>query len=139
MTQVMLVRPWVDVRSGGGCCRGEPEGVCLDRARSTHVPAEGGRLAEAYRQLRAQLPDVDVQVVSASNVAYLLPAAFFAARRRLGTLAAIREASRATTAGAVLVDGIRVGHLDDLGVDGVLMAARAETGSRATTTAVRSR
>ena len=63
-----------------------------------------------------------MQVVDAANTAFLLPWAFRAVRRRAGLAAGLRAALAATTAGAVLVDGERVGRLDELGPEGVLAA-----------------
>lgn len=130
--RVVLVRPWTDAHAGSGCCTGEArDGICLDRpavgsveGRHEHDPAV--LLAgETFRRLRAELPDVDVQLVAAANTAYLLPSVFRQVRRRLGLVAALREAARSTTAGAVLIDGHRVGDLAELGVDGVLAEVRA--------------
>jgi hypothetical protein len=83
-----------------------------------------GLVARTYLLLREQLPDVDVQIVGASNSAYLLPHVFGSVRRRRGTLAALREVNRATTAGSVLVDGERVGDITALGADGVVALVR---------------
>lgn len=125
--RVVLVRPWTDGRGGGGCCGGEVrDGVCLDGDRldprqdpgHTHEDPVG----VAWRLLRARRPDVDVQVVSAGNTAWLLPWSFREGRRRGGVRSGLRAALRSTTAGAVLVDGERIGLLDDLGPDGVLAA-----------------
>ena len=118
-TRVVLVRPWTDAHGGTGCCSGEPRdgGVCLDRRvgaghlhdYDVHV------VAETYRLLQAELDDVDVQIVGAGNTAYLLPTTYRAVRRRAGVLTAVRDAARSTTAGAVLVNGERVGDIADLG------------------------
>lgn len=88
----------------------------------------------AYRALRESDLDAEVQIVSAGNHAYLMPAAFRAARRHSGPWAAVRHALRATTAGAVLVDGVRVGDVEQLGVEGVLDAVR-QAGSGTSSTA----
>lgn len=128
--QVVLVRPWTDAHGGAGCCSGEPQdGVCFDEhvgGRHEHS-ADVHVVADTYRLLREQLSerDVDIQIVGAGNTAYLLPTTFRAVRHRAGTLAAMREAARSTTAGAVLVDGERVGDITELGPDGVLDAVRA--------------
>jgi hypothetical protein len=129
--RVVLVRPWTDAHAGGGCCSGEVrDGICLDRrVDGVHEhDAEVGLVARTYLLLREQLPDVDVQIVGASNSAYLLPHVFGSVRRRRGTLAALREVNRATTAGSVLVDGERVGDITVLGTDGVLRAVTERTG-----------
>ena len=123
----MLVRPWTDAHGGTGCCSGDaPEGICLDGRVDgpREHDAEVGLVARTYLRLRAELPDVDVQIVGANNTAYLLPSAFRAVRRRRGTMAALRELNRATTAGSVLVDGERVGDVLALGPDGVVGEVR---------------
>lgn len=132
--RVVLVRPWTDVHGGTGCCAGEPrDGICLERrtdaARTVgpEGPAhadEVSLVAATYRRLREELPEVDVQLVSAGNTAYLLPATFSAVRRRRGGWAALREAVRATTAGSVLIDGERLGDLTCLGTDRVVAEVR---------------
>lgn len=126
--RVVLVRPWTDGRGGGGCCGGEVrDGICLDGERLAGPPdhAHDDPVGEAWRLLRERRPDVDVQVVDAGNTAWLLPWSFREVRRRAGAAAGLRAALRATTAGAVLVDGERVGRLDDLGPAGVLAAVSA--------------
>lgn len=141
MTAVVLVRPWTDARAGGGCCSGDVQGIVLESSAAAHASrrhrddlAEGGRprdgVAEVYLRLGAALPEVDVQVVDAGNLAYLLPIAFRAARPRLGLVRAVAAAARATTAGAVLVDGQRVGRIDELGAQGVLAVVRTHMTSQ---------
>jgi len=125
--QVVLVRPWTDAHGGGGCCSAPVRGgVVLERpVTPVHEhDAETLVLAEAYHRLRTELPQVDVQIVSSANTAYLLPSTFRQVRRRAGVLAALRDAARATTAGAVLVDGDRVGDVVALGPDGVVAQVR---------------
>jgi hypothetical protein len=125
--RVVLVRPWTDAHGGAGCCGGSTrDGVCLaDRVGGPHEHDDEVELVgEVFRRLRDELPDVDVQVVGSNNTAYLLPSAFRAVRSRRGLWAAVREANRATTAGAVLVDGERVGDITALGVGGVLEEVR---------------
>lgn len=128
---VVLVRPWTDAHGGTGCCSGDARyGICLDGrvdVRHEH-DAEVGLIAETYLRLRAELPDVDVQIVGANNTAYLLPRVFRTVRRRRGTWAALREMNRATTAGSVLVDGERVGDVVALGPDGVVDEVRRRSG-----------
>ncbi len=125
---VVLVRPWSDVRGGGGCCGGHaPDGICVeglggDGSRTHHREADV--VAASYLRLREQLPQVDVQLVAADNTAYLLPSVFRSVRRRRGSLAALRESNRATTAGSLLVDGERVGDVLDLGPAGVVAEVR---------------
>ena len=126
-TRVVLVRPWTDAHGGSGCCSGESrDGICFDgRVDRPHDhDAEVGLVSQAYLRLRAELPDADVQLVSANNSAYLLPSVFRTVRRKRGLLAALRETNRATTAGAVLVDGERVGDVTALGPDGVVAEVR---------------
>lgn len=125
--RVVLVRPWTDSHGGSGCCSGESrDGICFEgRVDGPHRhDAEVGLVSQAYLRLRAELPDADVQLVSANNSAYLLPSVFRTVRRRRGLLAALRETNRATTAGAVLVDGERVGDVTALGADGVVAEVR---------------
>jgi hypothetical protein len=127
VTRVVLVRPWTDAHASSGCCSGDARyGVCLEKwPDHQHAPDEStARVGEAYRALKKAHPDVDVQIVGANNTAYLLPTAYRAARTRTGRFDAFRHAARSTTAGAVLVNGERVGDLDELGVDGVLAAVR---------------
>ena len=125
--RVVLVRPWTDAHGGAGCCSGDArDGIGLDggvEGSHEHDP-EVGLLAEAYLRLREELPAVDVQIVGVGNTAYLLPTVFRSVRARKGTVAALREMNRATTAGSVLVDGERVGDLTDLGVDRIVAEVR---------------
>lgn len=126
-TRVVLVRPWSDAQAGSGCCSGDSRAaIALDApvCRAPQHSAEAETVGRAYRLLRSELPEVDVQIVSVGNTAYLLPATYRAARRRVGVLQAVRAANRATTAGAVLVDGEHVGAVTDLGPEGVLIAVR---------------
>jgi hypothetical protein len=138
--RVVLVRRWVDAHGGGGCCGGDVRGgICLehpvgDDREDQATERSSGQVASAYLLLRQHAPEVDVQVVGADNVAYLLPASFLAARKRMGRLAALRQAVRSTTAGAVLVDGVVVGDVDSLGPQGVLEAVR-QAGSGTSSTA----
>ena len=125
--RVVLVRPWTDAHGGTGCCSGDArDGICFEgrvdgpREHDTEV----GTVAEAYLRLRAELPDVDVQIVGADNTAFLLPSVFRSVRRRRGTWAAVKEANRATTAGSLLVDGERVGDVEQLGVAAVVTEVR---------------
>jgi hypothetical protein len=128
-TTVVLVRPWTDGHGGGGCCGGQVrDGVCLDGSRHrTDAPTDAAvdPVGEAWRALRAQVPQVDVQVVDAGNTVWLLPHVFTAVRREAGVRAGLRAALGSTAAGAVLVDGRRVGDLEQLGADGVVAAVRA--------------
>jgi len=128
--RVVLVRPWTDATVGGGCCGGPvSDGVCLEPADlgwdvGSHASVAGEQLAETWRRLRAELPEVDVQVVGSGNTAYLLPTVFGAVRPRRGVRAALHAVSQATTAGAVLIEGERIGLLEDLGPDEVVEEVR---------------
>ncbi len=125
--QVVLVRPWSDAHAGSGCCSGDTgDAIALDApvCRAPRHSEEAEAVGRTYRLLRSELPEVDVQIVSVGNTAYLLPSTYRAARRRGGMLQAMQAANRATTAGAVLVDGERVGDVADLGPEGVLLAVR---------------
>lgn len=126
--RVVLIRPWVDVHAGTACCSGQPrDALALDGrvGGSVETVAEAWRTAECYQLLRRELPEVDVQLVSLSNTAYLLPWAFRARVRHAGVREAVRASLRAPTAGAVLVDGEVVGTVQQLGPAGVLAAVRA--------------
>jgi hypothetical protein len=81
-------------------------------------------LGRTYELLRDSLPTADVQIVDASNSVYLVPTTFSRVRRRSGTRPALAAALRATTPGAVLVDGESVGDLEELGPQGALEAVR---------------
>ncbi len=122
--RVVLVRPWSDRRGGAGCCGGDAaHGVCLERTAASTGHDDSHLLGLTYQRLRAELGDaVDVQIVSAGNTAYLVPATFRAVRRRRGTWAALRAALTSTAHGVVLVDGDRLGDLAELGSDAVLRA-----------------
>ena len=125
--RVVLVRPWTDAHGGTGCCSGDaPDGICLEGRVDgpREHDAEVGLVAETYLRVRAELPDVDVQIVGVNNTVYLLPTVFRTIRRRRGTMAALRELNRATTAGSVLVDGERVGDVTELGPDRVVEEVR---------------
>ncbi len=125
--RVVLVRPWTDAHGGTGCCSGEArDGICFDSRVDGPLEhdAEVELVAAAYLRLRDELPELDVQIVSANNTAFLLPSVFRTVRRRRGAVAALREMNRATTAGSVLVDGERVGSVLELGVEGVVTEVR---------------
>lgn len=132
--RVVLVRPWTDAHGGTGCCSGEArDGIGLDQhvgGKHEH-DSEVQLVGETYRLIRAELPEVDVQIVGSSNTAYLLPSTFRAVRRTrdAGVLTALRDAARSTTAGAVLVDGERVGDVLTLGPHGVLATVRERLGA----------
>lgn len=120
-TRLVLVRPWRTASAGGGCCSAAPADVCLDHGPV--VQSGSGSVDEfttTYRQLAAAIPAADIQVVSATNTAYLLPWAYRSARMRCGRFAALRLAMRATVPGAAIVDGLPVGDVATLGADGIL-------------------
>jgi hypothetical protein len=125
--RVVLVRPWTDAHGGTGCCSGETrDGICFEGRVDgpREHDAEVRTVAEAYLRLRAEVPDADVQIVGVDNTAYLLPSVFRAVRRRRGTWAALKEANRATTGGSLLIDGERVGDVQQMGVDAVVTEVR---------------
>lgn len=135
--RVVIIRPWTGGHTGG-CCSGGvgSDPVALDRPVRTpagHDPAVH-RLGECYRLLHEELPEVDVQIVSANNTAYLLPHVYrrvragAGGRPATGRLAAARAAVQATRAGAVLVDGHQVALLPDDEPRQVLDAVRAALG-----------
>jgi hypothetical protein len=134
---VVLVRPWRDAHGGGGCCGGEVRGgICFEHrvGGNERDGATPEAVAAAYRLLHEHLPGVDVQIVGADNVAFLVPAAFRDARRHSGRLTALRHALHSTTPGAVLVDGAVVGDVEALGPEGVLAVVR-QAGSGTSSTA----
>lgn len=128
MTRVLLVRPWSDAHADGGCCSGGDgrHGVTLERHECATAPPDAGALltAETYTALRRELPDVDVQIVSPGNTAYLLPTTWRYRRRDQGLWAAVRAANRATTPGALVIDGEYAGDVERLGSAGVLELVR---------------
>lgn len=126
-TRVVLVRPWRDAHVGSSCCGGDARhGICFDERvdASREHDAEGDVVARTYLRLREELSEVDVQIVGADNLPYLVPTVFRAIRRRRGLRAALGEINRATTAGSVLVDGERVGDVVTLGAGGVVEEVR---------------
>lgn len=120
MTQIVLVRPWRDAATGGGCCSAGTDGVCLDRPEAVHGASSDDVFAATYRLLRERLPEMDVQIVASSNTIFLVPTSYRAARRNHSRWPALRQAMRATTAGAVLIDGAVAGDVESLGPDAVL-------------------
>jgi hypothetical protein len=123
--QVVLIRPWTDARAGGGCCSGEVrDGVAPGVSARPHRHDEADVVGAAYRLLRHERPDLDVQVVGAGNTLWLVPTVFRPVRRREGVVAALGAALRANRAGAVIVDGEVVGDIEDLGPEGVLRSCR---------------
>lgn len=126
--RVVLVRPWTDGHGGGGCCGGEVrDGIALDGSRLApsvdhgHGPAPADVVGEVWRAVRAALPAVDVQVVSAGNP-WLAAHVLRAVRRHDGLGAGLRAALGSSAAGSVLVDGRRVADLETDPVDVVVEA-----------------
>ncbi len=93
--------------------------------RPVDQPHDTRVVGRAYTQLREELPEIDVQIVSASNTAYLLPTVLRSARRGDGLRAALSRANQATRPGSLLVDGTYAGDVVELGPDGVVAAVRA--------------
>ncbi len=125
--RVVLVRPWTDAHGGTGCCSGETrDGICFEGRVDgpREHDAEVGTVAQAYLRLRAEVPEVDVQIVGVDNTAYLLPSVFRAVRRRRGAWAALKEANRATTGGSLLIDGDRIGDVQQMGIQAVVTEVR---------------
>lgn len=138
--QVILVRPWRSAAISGGCCSAAPDSVALDpglAGRGTtpdhSSPADHAchgamdPVAQTYRLLRSRLPAVDVQMTTADNTLFLLPATFRAARRKYGWWEAARQATRSTTAGAVIIDGDVAGDIESMGPEAVLDKVQAAT------------
>ena len=138
--RVVVVRPWVDGRGGGGCCGGEVrDGIApppLARDSGRHHPTDGhahvhehiDATTEVYRRLRADHPGIDIQVTPANNV-WLLGWAFRRVRASHGPL--LRGAGAAAVAmrpGAVLVDGVAVAQIDE-GSDRVSSAVSQALGT----------
>lgn len=92
--------------------------------RPVDQPHDTRVVALAYTRLREELPELDVQIVSASNTAYLMPMVLRSARRGDGLRAALRRVNQATRPGALLVDGAYAGDVVELGPDGVVAAVR---------------
>jgi hypothetical protein len=125
--RVVLVRPWTDAHGGTGCCSGDVRGgICFEGRVDgpQEHDAEVGAVAEAYLRLLAEVPEVDVQIVGVDNTAYLLPSVFRAVRRSRGAWAALIEANRATTGGSLLIDGVRVGDVHEMGIEAVVTEVR---------------
>ena len=128
---VVLVRPWVDAHAGSGCCSGDArDGIGLEHRVTGPIehPHATRVLAKAYTQLRRDLPEIDVQIVSSSNTVYLVPTVLRAAGRGAGLRGAMRAANRATRPGSVLVDGEYAGDVTELGPGGVVEVVRARVG-----------
>lgn len=123
------MRPWVEAHGGSGCCSGDTrEAIGLEGRThgATEHPYETRVLARAYSRLRDELPDVDVQIVSSSNTAYLVPTVLRGVHRH-GLWEALRRTNAATRPGALLVDGDYAGDIVELGPSGVVATVRALT------------
>jgi hypothetical protein len=130
--RVLLLRPWVDAHAGQGCCSGDTrDAIGLDSRPGGPVehPYAARVVGQSYRRLRESLPDVDVQVVSAGNTVYLLPAVLRGLRLRDGAGAVLRRLNEATRPGSVIVDGAYAGDVVDLGPEGVVRVVRERLGA----------
>ncbi|WP_035770085.1 hypothetical protein [Arthrobacter castelli] len=128
--QVILVRPWRSATIGGGCCSAAPDSVALEEDPDDHATAHACHdamdpVAQTYRLLRNRVPAVDVQMTTADNTLFLLPATYRAARERHGRWQAVRQATRSTTAGAVIIDGDVAGDIETMGPEAVLDQVQA--------------
>lgn len=114
--RVLLVREWDQQMGGSGCCgRLDTASVSAlsEDADSPFAHSRVGmeRAGEVYRALRDRFePDeVELTVVDPRNTTWLMPAIWRDARRRgLSFASALRQMSRATASGAVVVDGLVV-------------------------------
>lgn len=127
--RVLLVRQWDEQTSSSGCC-GRAGDVTTESPRdheSGHARACMEATGAAYRSLRAALPAADVVIVDPRNWAWLVPAVMRDARQRgLSRVDAVRQAVRATTPGALVVDGVVV-RTRLPAPDEALRAVRAES------------
>lgn len=136
--RILLVRQW-DAQTDASTCCGRLGGVTTEFGRRGGFAQERACMQShgaVYRTLRSRFPDADVTVVDARNLVWLLPAVARDARRRgLSLPAALRQAVRATTPGAVVVDGV-VAATETLppadAVSAVLRATPASTASTST-------
>ncbi|SFQ71430.1 hypothetical protein SAMN05421810_11450 [Amycolatopsis arida] len=112
--RVLLVREWDEQLSGSGCCgRLGSEAISTVRERAAdpyaHTRAGMARAGAVYRALREAFGEdrLDVAVVDPRNTVWLLPAVWRDARRRgLSPWVALRRLNAATTAGALVCDGV---------------------------------
>ncbi len=112
--RVLLVREWDQVTTGSNCCGrlGGGDEEIADAADFSHSRMMMERVGGIHRALRAELPGLDLQVVDPRNTVYLIPTVLRDARRRRGDgwRRAAREAARATSRGAIVVDGRVIGR-----------------------------
>ena len=116
--RVLLVREWDQQTTGSGCCGrlegGDGELAATDAFSRTRADME--RMGAVYRALRAELPNIDVQIVDPRNIAFLIPGLLGDARRHgLAWSQAWRELRRGSGPGAIIVDGraVSVGTIPD--------------------------
>lgn len=106
----MLVREWDEQVGSSGCCGrlggGESE---VGAGEFAHARVAMVAMGAVYRELRAELPELDLTVVDPRNTVWLLPALVRDGRARgLGWRQIARQARRATAAPAIVVDGMVV-------------------------------
>lgn len=130
---IILVRPWRDHHAGPSCCGATPsqpltyEALPHHHAEVTHGPgdqSDESRLGACYRLARQAFPASDVQIASANNVVWLLPAVFRQSRNQgCSRTQAAQRAIRATTAGAVLVNGDVIANVADASAEAIVLRA----------------
>lgn len=133
---VVLVRQWDQQVGGSGCCGrldGEALGV-LGRGGDdpyAHCRADMERTGAVYRALRDRFgeDEVELTVVDPRNTAWLLPAVWRAARRRgLPWRTAARQVTAATSATALICDGLVLGR--DVTPEQAVTAVEADLAAR---------
>lgn len=130
---VVLVRPWADDDAETSCCGGRVrDAVCLGDDADHRHPASADpadQVADLYRRVRSAVPDADVQIVSSTNAAYLVPWSYRSARRQgRGAWRSLRQALDATRAAAVIVDGEVVGDIEADAPDHLVARVMATVG-----------
>lgn len=104
----MLVREWDQQTTGSGCC-GRLEGgdsEIADASDFVHCRRDMEAMGEVYRALRAELPQIEVEVVDPRNLTFLMPAMLGDARRAGASWReAFHELRRGCGQGAIVVDG----------------------------------
>jgi hypothetical protein len=133
--RIVLVRDWHDHHGAGGCCGNADaiKGLLTDRSQDPAdevcVPGPAERTGAVYRALRTALPDVELTVADSRNWLWLVPSTYRALRRAGRDRAhSMTAAARATTPGAVLVDGTALTLPDDPSPDLVVRAAGTAMG-----------
>ncbi|MGH3948977.1 MAG: hypothetical protein ACRDSE_07625 [Pseudonocardiaceae bacterium] len=112
--RVLLVRQWDQQMGGSGCCGRLGGESVRTLARDAEDPyaycrADMARVGAVYRALRATFTEdeLELTVVDPRNTAWILPAIWRDARRRgLSVRAALRQINAATTACALVCDGL---------------------------------